>query len=1043
MLIKGMLLALPEGRGVGKLEAVDGDVCDVSVFYSIVRTETVSYPIKLLSRAYLSPQTRVYVLDNGGYRVGRVSDFLTGNDGLVTYELRFPNGVVKDFNEAHLFLRPWSAPDDPAEVLAAGGGESQFLHDARLPARKALIDLRSAAQGMTALMSAGIELVPHQVAAVRRILSDPVQRYLLADEVGLGKTIEAGLVIRQRLIDDPDTEVLVSVPRHLVAQWQVELSGKLRLSQFDGRFEVCAHEDLARVQRVPDLLVVDEVHHLVGGNCGELEAAASHLINLSKQVSSLLLLSATPALGDEAKFLALLNLLDPIAHPLSDIEGFRAKLEQRQDLGRLLLSLDPEGSGLVLRQRAGELIGLFPDDALVQSLATKLIEASKAKMPETPRLAVALRNHVADSYRIHQRLIRSRRADAAGWEFRPRGPSFDEGELPPMPHVREEIIDHPVMVDILSGLEDWRTAALDAVGQGAADETMLSARYVNLLEAAGIGCDQLNTALKSEAEFPGEADIRADLIRLTSNGGCDAYSLDLIAQSIQRLMDNLARGSAAPKVVVFSSSSERARSLAPLVPEAVLLEASGDQEHAEAILAHFAAQRRASVLILDRAAEEGLNLSFADAIVHLDLPFSAARLEQRIGRLDRFGRTKDAIKHRVLLPSDEDASPWAAWQRLLAEGMMIYHGSISDVQFLLDDIESQIARAFLHEGAAAVHALIPLVLARIASERLAQHEQSALDRIALAEDPAEFLIDAINDAEAEEEVIETAVETWAVKTLLLRKRPCVEGVKDPFFWRTAQTTLIPKLPWRETFEFFEDEPLTWRRRIAMRQSNVALLRPGMPLVDVLERFTHWDDRGSAFATWRKHSDWTGEGWMGFRVCLSVEPSVPEDNLLRPDPRKLSIGRRAQQYLPPEYITLHIEASGEPVGEGPLNTILNLPYSNERAPGQPWVDINLGSRPELFASIIDPGQFSQICRSVRENALSTFCDSEAFRDQINQAATIARADVERRRARLQRRAVAGEVIEDELTAAEAVLEAVSSPTVRLDAIGFFIVSGLKR
>lgn len=1042
MLIRGMLLALPEGRGVGKLEAVDGDVCDVSVFYSIVRTETVSYPIKSISRAYLSPQTRVYVLDNGVHRVGRISDFLTGNDGLVTYEVRFPNGVVKDFNEANLFLRPWHAPDDPAEVLAAGGGESQFLHDARLPARKALIDLRSAAQGMTALMSAGIELVPHQVAAVRRVLSDPVQRYLLADEVGLGKTIEAGLVIRQRLIDDPDTEVLVSVPRHLVAQWQVELSGKLRLSQFDGRFEVCAHEDLTRVHRTPDLLVVDEVHHLVGGSRGELEAAEAHLIDLSKRVGSLLLLSATPALGDEVKFLALLNLLDPVAHPLNDIEGFRAKLEQRQDLGRLLLSLDPEGSGLVLRQRAAELISLFPDDAVVQGLAGKLIEASKAKMPETPRFATALRNHVADSYRIHQRLIRSRRADAAGWEFRPRGPSFEEGEVPPMSHVREEIIDHPVMADLISGLEDWRSAALAAVGRGLTDEARISARYINLLEAAGVSCAQLNAVLKSEAEFPGEADIRADLIRLTSNGGCDADSLDLIAQSIHRLKDNLARGSAAPKIVVFSSSSERASSLAALVPDAALLVAGGDQGHAEAVLARFAAQGGASVLVLDRAAEEGLNLSFADAIVHLDLPFSAARLEQRIGRLDRFGRTKDAIRHRVLLPSDEDASPWAAWQRLLAEGMMIYHGSISDVQFLLEEIETQIARAFLHEGAAAVEALIPEVFARITAERSAQHEQSALDRIALAEDPAELLIDAINDAEAEEDGVESAVETWAVKTLLLRKRPCTEGVRDPFLWRTAQTTLIPKLPWRETFEFFEDEPLTWRRRIAMRQSNVALLRPGMPLVDVLERFTHWDDRGSAFATWRKHADWTGEGWMGFRVCLSVEPNVPEDNLLRPDPRKLAIARRAQHYLPPKYITLHIEASGEPVAQGPLNAILNLPYSNERAPGQRWVDVNLGSRPELFSSIIDPGQFSQICRSVREKALSAFCDSDAFRDQTSQAETVARADLERRRARLERRAAAGETIDGELAAAEAVLDAVSSPSVRLDAIGFFIVSGLK-
>lgn len=1037
-----MLLALPEGRGVGKLESVYEDTCAVSIFHSIVRSECASYCTKSLARAYLSPQTRVYVLDEDRYRVGRVSDFLSGGDGLITYEVRFPNGKMKDFSEAHLFLRPWNAPDDPAEVLAAGGAESQFLHDARLPARRTLIELKSAAQSMTALLSAGVELVPHQVAAVRRILSDPVQRYLLADEVGLGKTIEAGLVIRQRLIDDPDTEVLVAVPRHLLPQWESELKGKMRLSQFDGRFEVCPHEYLGRVSRVPDLLVVDEVHHLLGPSHGALANAAARLRDLSQRTPSLLLLSATPVLGDEEKFLALLNMLDPIAHPLGDLNGFRAKLEQRQTLGRLLLSLDPRGSGLVLRQRAAELITLFPDDPIVQSLSEQLIQAIKAKGPDVPALATALRQHVADSYRIHQRLIRSRRADAAGWEFRPRGPLFDDDEQPPMPHVREEVIDDPVMADLLSGLEDWRAAATTAIAHGVADESTLAARYISLLEATGIGCGALHSALHTEPPFPGEDDIRADLIRLTRDGGCDAGSLNMMAQSIQRLRDSIARETGTPKIVVFSSSPERAEGLATLVPDVLLLTVDADMTQTNAMLSHFAASGVAAVLILNRAAEEGLNLSFSDAIVHLDLPFSAARLEQRIGRLDRFGRTKDVIRHRVLLPSDEEESPWAAWQRLLAEAMLIYNCSISDVQFLLEDIEAQIARALLHQGAAAVEALIPEVRARIAAERRAQHEQSALDRIALAEEPAEALIDAINEAEAEEDAIESAVETWAVKTLMLRKRPSTREGSEPFLWLAQQTTLIPKQPWREAFELFEDEQLTWRRRIAMRRPNVALLRPGMPLIDVLERFTRWDDRGSAFATWRKHAHWTGDGWMGFRICMIVEPGLADDNLLRPDPRQLAIARCAQQYLPPTYMMLHVEASGEPVTDTKLNAILALPYAKERSSGRPWVDVNLGSRPELFSSIIDPGQFAGICRSVREKAVSTLLDTDAFRDKSGQAVAAARADVERRRSRLARRAAAGETIADELAAAEAVLAAVSRPSVRLDAIGFFILSGPK-
>jgi ATP-dependent helicase HepA len=239
-----MLVSLPQKRGLGKLEAVEGDTCSVSVFRSIIRSEIVQFPVAALSRAYLSPQTRVYVRDDERFRVGRVTDFLIGENGLIDYEVRFPNGKRADFSELSLFIRPWSAPDDPAEVLASSGAESQFLHDRRQAAVLPLIKLRGAAQGMTALISAGIELAAHQVAAVRRVLTDPIQRYLLADEVGLGKTIEAGLILRQHLIDNPETRVIVAVPAHLCPQWRNELATKIRLDQFGDAVEVIAHADL-------------------------------------------------------------------------------------------------------------------------------------------------------------------------------------------------------------------------------------------------------------------------------------------------------------------------------------------------------------------------------------------------------------------------------------------------------------------------------------------------------------------------------------------------------------------------------------------------------------------------------------------------------------------------------------------------------------------------------------------------------------------------------------------------------------------------------
>ncbi len=508
-LFEGMLVKLPGRRGIGKLTSFTGGRCAVSVFHSMLRSEQIEFSIEKLTRAYLSRQTRVYVEQNGSFQVGRVIDYFIRDDGLVDYEVRFPNGRHADFSETRLFLRAWSAPEDPAEVLAIGAGESQYLYDRRNSAISALLSLRSAARGLTALASAGVELVTYQVAAVRRVLTDPIQRYLLADEVGLGKTIEAGLIVRQHLIDKPDTAVLIAVPSHLRQQWRTELETKLRLDQFGKRLEYVSHADLGQVTQVPDILVVDEAHHVVGIDGGPLAASAIRLRELAAQAPVLLLLSATPALGDEARFLALLNLLDPLTHSLDDVESFRAKLEQRREFGRILLSLDPDNPGLVLRQRGAELQRLFPDDPIVSELAPCLAAATREAPEAVPSLCTTLKEHIADTYRIHQRLIRSRRADAAGWEFMPRGPKVENE--PNLSHVKFETNPHETH-RLFAVLEDWRYSAIEAGGSDEKLLNRLAARYALFLSALSVSPSHLARELRqTEVLFDDEPEFLASL----------------------------------------------------------------------------------------------------------------------------------------------------------------------------------------------------------------------------------------------------------------------------------------------------------------------------------------------------------------------------------------------------------------------------------------------------------------------------------------------------------------------------------------------------
>ncbi len=156
--------------------------------------------------------------------------------------------------------------------------------------------------------------------------------------------------------------------------------------------------------------------------------------------------------------------------------------------------------------------------------------------------------------------------------------------------------------------------------------------------------------------------------------------------------------------------------------------------------------------------------------MHLDLPLSAARIEQRIGRLDRFGRRQGIVRHRVVLPSDDEDSPWAGWFDFLASGLGIFHRSISDVQFLLDGLELRVFRALLERGSQGVADLSADVRAEIREERRSQDEQYALDRIALAEEPVQALLDALESAEEDEAALEAGVDRWLVEALQLKKR---------------------------------------------------------------------------------------------------------------------------------------------------------------------------------------------------------------------------------------------------------------------------------
>jgi ATP-dependent helicase HepA len=238
-------------------------------------------------------------------------------------------------------------PPDATPLLAALSVESRRFYDGRSRFVHAYLQRAAAYQRITALSSASIELHPHQVEAARRVLSDVTQRYLLADEVGLGKTIEAGILIRQHLLDNAPGSVLVAVPPALTSQWRRELAEKLRLEeQFPGQVDIVAFDELASLNETSGigLLVVDEAHRIAAE--ASVDDLAQRLFDslaaVAYGVAKVILLSATPLLQEPASLLRLLHLLSPNSYRLDDLPAFEAMLQSRDEIGTLYANLDAE-----------------------------------------------------------------------------------------------------------------------------------------------------------------------------------------------------------------------------------------------------------------------------------------------------------------------------------------------------------------------------------------------------------------------------------------------------------------------------------------------------------------------------------------------------------------------------------------------------------------------------------------------------------------------------------------------------------------------------
>jgi ATP-dependent helicase HepA len=258
---------------------------------------------------------------------------LVRHDRPYEYEIHREDGQLAIVSETGLNPLPNQEVGNCASRLANRDYDSLVCFRDREALRGAQLQNMRQGGRLKALLSSRIDLRPHQAFVAGTILSDRRKRYILADEVGLGKTIEAGVVLHDLISGKPDARVLILCPGTLVQQWLCEIYSKFG-GQIFTLLDLHSGSDIhwnrltraivstsrlmngldEEVERVSwDLLIVDECHHLLATS-----TLYRFVQRVARRTSSVLLLSAIPAQRREDEFLRLLALLGACPRILED-----------------------------------------------------------------------------------------------------------------------------------------------------------------------------------------------------------------------------------------------------------------------------------------------------------------------------------------------------------------------------------------------------------------------------------------------------------------------------------------------------------------------------------------------------------------------------------------------------------------------------------------------------------------------------------------------------------------------------------------------------
>jgi SNF2 family DNA or RNA helicase len=651
-------------KGVGRIE----DILENDIFLiSFENEESCEVKKSDLTHSRFEKGDKV----DTDYGMGMISSWnYTKSSNYLFYEVFLPDGI-KTLKEISI---RGIARTNPTELIK----ERKFdnLCNFYLRNKAVFFEVAQQSDEFVCIYNSRIDLHKHQVFTAHKVISEYNPRFILADEVGLGKTIEAGLVMKELKSRGLADRVLIITPANLVPQWEYEMK-----SRFNERFvlynrhkeeelksgenvwsqndNILCSIDFAKrrtndiAMEFWDLIIFDEAHHLRRRLVGKkINSTKNYKLAeaLGERCNSMLLLTATPLQLDTFEFYSLIELLDPTIFETYDnfrkvLHLIRKKLLEPNLINQIMIRNRKRDVFVSMPKRVANIIKI----TLTSEEMEIYNEVSNYVKTEYNRALQENNNALGFVMVIFQKLLTSSKAALLA-SFRKRIKKLKEEPKKTIEFDQYEFEEET---------DDARERMMDELLSVSTNKREIETLEDLCKKLETIGKDSKAEELLSDINVILGKNTNEKVLIFTQFIGTQDYLYDILSKRYS--------------VVKFNGKMPK--------------------EEKERAVKNF--KESAQIMISTESGGEGRNFQFCHIMFNYDLPWNPMRVEQRIGRLDRIGQKKNVFIYNFTLEGTVE-------QRILNvlyERVKVFEETIGALEPILGDIEKEIKSMIMSQGA--------------------------------------------------------------------------------------------------------------------------------------------------------------------------------------------------------------------------------------------------------------------------------------------------------------------------------------------------------